>query len=365
MHPVPPQSWTAVGAMSGTSMDGLDLACCRFTLAEGRWRFECLAAGTLPFPPYWADLLPRLYHAGAMEYAEAHAGFGRWLGQSMAEFIRRHGLQPDVAAAHGQTIFHQPARGFTAQLGDGEAAAAFLPCPLVMNFRSKDVALGGQGAPLVPLGERELFTEYQLFLNLGGISNLSVQGRGFDLTPCNLALNHWYRQAHPDAPQAYDPDGALAASGRPVPALLAALDALDFYDAPPPKSLGWEWVEQVFNPCVARFAAEIPAADLLHSLCLHIAGQIAAGFRQAGAPPGALLVTGGGRHHRFLLRCLAEALAPMQIRIAEAPALWVDFKEAIIFAFLGLRALLRQPTTLAAVTGAPHDVAGGSVHWPG
>lgn len=360
---MPANRWTGIGAMSGTSMDGLDLTCCTFERTEDRYVFSIDAAESLPLEGGWRDQFMRLYQADAETYAHIHVAWGAWLGQQMAAFIRRNDLTPDFAAMHGQTIFHQPERGFTSQIGDGEAAAAFLPCPLVSNFRVKDVVLGGQGAPLVPLGEKFLFPDRRLFLNLGGFSNLSFGGSAFDVAPCNIVLNALYRRHQPADPLGYDDRGALAASGQPLPELLAALGSLPFYAQSPPKSLGWEWVEQQCMPVLERFDA--PLADLLHTVVLHIAHEIAAGLSLTGARNEPILVTGGGRHHHFLMEQIARACAPLGIAPDDtAPDAWTDYKEAIIFAFLGLRCIEGETTTLASVTGALQDAVTGAIHLP-
>lgn len=353
--------FTAIGLMTGTSLDGLDIACCQFSPTENRVTWEFLASEVVPMPPHWQNRLRALPGASAEAYALAHVEFAHWLGRETQDFILRHGLTPDLVAAHGQTIFHQPDRRFTAQIGDGETLSSYFQCPVVTNFRAKDVALGGQGAPLVPLGERMLFPDVRLFLNLGGICNLTLGPAAFDVAPCNLALNHLYTRFFPSGP-GYDPDGEVAASGKANPQLLAALDALPYYAAPFPKSLGWEWVEGVFLPVFE--GSTLPPEDQLATCATHIAGQIARAVEQLGARNESILITGGGQRHLYMQALIAKALQPLGIAPAADAGDWVDFKEAIIFAYLGLRLLSGQSTSLASVTGAPFDVVGGSIHLP-
>jgi anhydro-N-acetylmuramic acid kinase len=357
-------SWTGLGSMSGTSMDGLDMALCRFCRTEaGGWAFELLAARTEPFPPGMRERWTALYNGSALDLALAHADYGRWMGLTIRDFLDEAGSIPDFAAIHGQTIFHQPERGMTFQLGDGEVAAAFLPCPLVSNFRSRDIALGGQGAPLIPMAEQHLFPG-RLFLNLGGFSNLSYGGLAFDVAPCNIVLDHLFRAHFADQGQAYDEGGEKAAQGSLLPGLLADLDALPFYHQAPPRSLGWEWVEAEVLPRLQRAGAR--PQDLLHTWVVHHARQVAAAAQLLGAQGETLLATGGGRHNAFLMSELEKALAPLDIRIdGSTPAEWVDFKEAIGFAFLGLLRLLGQPTILPAVTGASRAASTGVLHLAG
>jgi len=345
-------------------MDGLDLVCCTFTWEGDQYQFTLDQAESIPFDPRWKGRLLYLEEQSGEIFAKTHVYLGHYFGEAIRGFIDRHSLKPDFVAIHGQTIFHQPDRNFTAQIGDGETVASYLPCPLVSNFRNKDLALGGQGAPLITLGEQHLFPDYRLFLNLGGFSNLTYGATAFDISPCNIVLNHVYRhQVDGKEGQDFDRDGALAASGRLAPELLSALNALSYYHKPPPKSLGWEWVQGEVLPILDDWTGT--TADLLHTFSVHAARQIGAAVRQVGARDEPMLVTGGGRYHRFLMSQIAAELAPEGIRIVEdVPEGWVDFKEAIVFAFLGLRTLQGRPTTLASVTGAKHDVVTGSIHLP-
>ena len=357
------RSYLGIGLMSGTSMDGLDIACCRFEENEDHYGFELVASQQVDFPEIWKSRLLNLPAQTAEVYAKTHVYFGHWLGQTVREFIHQHQLKPDFVAAHGQTIFHQPEKNFTAQIGDGETLASYLECPIVSNFRNKDVALGGQGAPLVPLGEKYLFPHQRLFLNLGGFSNLTYETLAFDISPCNIVLNALAGRIDHDPPLAYDPEGAIAASGTSDTALLRALNQLPYFQKKPPKSLGWEWVEAQVLPLLA--ATDRPVADLLHTYCLHIAAQIGIAADHVTASGQEILITGGGRHNRFLMQQIAQQLAARNIGIdTQATPSLIDYKEAIIFAFLGLRVLTGKTTALHTVTGAPFDNLSGAVHLP-
>ncbi len=349
-----------VGVMTGTSLDGIDLVCCEFTVAEDGYRFAIEAAETVALDEVWRNRIRHLPTQSAEVFAKTNIYLGHYLGEAIATFLQGLSKAPDFVASHGQTIFHQPHKSFTVQIGDGETIASYLPCPLLSNFRNKDVALGGEGAPLVPLGERYLFPSHELFLNLGGICNLTWKDQAFDITACNLILNHVYRQAFGGE---YDPEGMVAAGGCYLPELAEALRGLAYYQVPPPKSLGWEWMEQSMIPLLEQVQATPP--DLLHTLCRHIAEQIAAEIAPLGTEPQSIMVTGGGRRHGFLLRCIEEALAPLGLQLDQhIDQQWIEFKEAIIFAFLGLRVLEGKSSTLASVTGARHDVVAGSIHLP-
>lgn len=349
--------------MTGTSMDGLDLVCCQYTVEGERYNFQVEQAAHVPFDRRWRSRLSHLHTQSAETFAKTHVYFGHWLGQQIRAFVDAHGLAPDFVAVHGQTIFHQPEKTFTFQLGDGETIAAYLDWPLVSNFRNKDVALQGEGAPLIVLGEQSLFADYQLFLNLGGICNLTYRERAFDVCPCNGVLNEVFKAAFAEGDEGYDRDGLRAAEGYLDEDLLAALDDLPYYRRRPPKSLGREWADAYVMPLLRRTPR--PVEDLLHTFCVHIARQIAYATEKIGARDQGMLITGGGRHHHFLLEQIRQHLAPLGVEVPDPEDIaWVDYKEAIVFGFLGLRTLLGLPTTLARTTGARHDVVTGSIHLP-
>jgi len=357
-------SYHGIGTMSGTSMDGLDIAFVRFEVEEDHYEWELLETAEVPFEDKWRARLMYLAEQSAETYARTHVYLGHWFGEKIKEFIDQQQIRPDFVAVHGQTIFHQPERNFTAQIGDGETIAAYLDCPLVTNFRNKDVALGGQGAPLVPLGEKYLFEGHSLFLNLGGISNLSFGETAFDICPCNGILNYCFEKAFPESEESFDRGGELAAKGKVILSLKRALDELPYYQQLPPKSLGWEWVEENFLPLLARAGDSAPE-DLLCTLIEHIAFQVSQALKKVGATQVKMMVTGGGRHHLFLMERIKAHLEEVKVEVSEDfPESWIDYKEAIVFAFLGLRVMRGQPSSLASVTGAKRDVLGGSIHLP-
>ncbi len=352
--------YKGIGLMSGTSLDGIDLAYCEFSEKEGNWRFELLAAETIAYDEQWYARLACLDEQDGLAYAKTNVYLGHHFGKTLKEFITRNELKPDFVASHGHTIFHQPEKNFTAQIGDGETIVAYLPCPLITNFRNKDVAMGGQGAPLVPFGEKFLFPDQKLFLNLGGISNLSFEGKAFDVSPCNMALNWLCSTLAPPLP--YDFNGELAQSGKMDYDLYAALEALPFYEKSGPKSLGMEWFNANVLPLISNDA--IPVANRLRTFCLHIVSRLTVAFREIGAQNQKLVVSGGGAHNTFLMEELQKSIAPMGIEFEHLNKDVIDFKEAIIFAFLGLQTVLGRPNILASVTGSKMDISGGSIHLP-
>lgn len=355
------KAYTGIGLMSGTSLDGIDLACCTFRETGGKWAFDVEIAETIPFDAKWLGRLSGITEQSGEIFAKTQVYFGHYLGQIVADFIQRHQLKPDFVASHGQTIYHQPHKNFTCQIGDGETMVTYLDCPLVTNFRNKDVAMKGQGAPLVPFGEQHLFPDHQLFLNLGGFANITANGRAWDIAGCNLVLN-WLAAQH-DSTLSYDPEGTIARSGTTNPFLLDRLNRLDYYQQAPPKSLGTEWLYHTVFPLLDN--DQISVEDRANSYVKHLAHQIYQGLKDTGITRQPLLITGGGALNQYLMEILTNELAPLEIHPDHSISdEIVHFKEAIIFAFLGLNTLLGRPNTLSRVTGARTNVCAGSIHLP-
>jgi len=340
--------YRVIGLMSGTSLDGLDIAACRFGLDDGKWEYEILKAVTIPYTHDWSDMLSGLPHATALEFVSADHAYGHLLGKLSREFIQKHSLAVDFIASHGHTIFHRPDQGFTAQIGNGAAIRAEAGLPVICDFRSGDVADGGQGAPLVPAGDRLLFPTYDYCLNLGGFANISFELAGsrmaFDICPVNIVLNLLAQREG----QAYDRDGSIAASGRVDESLLESLDRLPFYSQAGPRSLGREWVDSNVLPRLD--AAGLSTADLLATFSMHAARQIAL---QTGCDNNKnILVTGGGAHNSHLISLIRSLVSP---GVVIPDQLTVNYKEALIFAFLGVLRWRNEINCLKTVTGAQHD----------
>ena len=341
-----------VGLMSGTSLDGLDLCCVSFDY-DGTWHYRIIKAESVDYPAELRDKLASAQTMTAQEYARLHSDYGLYLGEQVRDFLQRNQLKVDIIASHGQTIFHQPSVRFTAQIGSGAGIAAMTGIDTVCDFRTTDVALGGQGAPLVPIGDAILFGQYDACLNLGGFSNISYaegdKRLAYDISPVNYVLNHYAGKRG----LAFDRDGALARSGRIDATLLEQLNALPFYTQNGPKSLGREWVEAEVYPLIE--ARSLSVEDVLATFVEHIALQIARHVRH-----GQVLVTGGGARNVFLIERM-QANAP-QVRYVIPDALTIDFKEALIFALLGALYVADRPNCLATVTGAAHDNIGGCLY---
>ncbi|MGV9011890.1 MAG: anhydro-N-acetylmuramic acid kinase [Flavobacteriales bacterium] len=343
-----------VGVMSGSSLDGIDLALCSFKAEDGHWAFTLEKAATVPYSTALRDRLLHATQASAVELTRLHRDIGTAIGNACDDLLQ--GSSADAIASHGHTLFHQPDEGLTFQAGSGAHIAAITGLPTVCDFRTMDVALGGQGAPLVPLGEQVLFPGQKAFLNLGGIANIALHGGekpiGYDVCPCNQVLDGLAQEAG----SAFDTNGDLARTGTVDTALLARLDALPFYTSPPPRSLGREWFEDNIKPLLA---ATIPLADRMRTGVEHIAGLVAKELDASGAET--VLVTGGGAHNGFLV----ERIAALSTVRPELPSKeLIDYKEAVIFAVLGLLRLRGEHNTLASVTGAARGSIGGAVYLP-
>ncbi len=242
-------SYRGIGLMSGTSLDGLDICYVEFTgdVETDVWGYRIQKATTLPYSEDWRARLREATTLSGVDLIRLHFDYGHFIGQSIKNFIQKEDLKVDFVASHGHTVFHQPERSFTFQLGDGETTSTYLPCPFVCNFRAKDLALGGQGAPLVPSGEKFLFNQTDLCINLGGIANIGKKGEmGYDICPCNIVLNRLAKQF--DDQREFDKDGELATRGVVKDDLLEKLEDLEYYKEPPPKSLGTEWISQEILP---------------------------------------------------------------------------------------------------------------------
>jgi anhydro-N-acetylmuramic acid kinase len=357
MHSAANKSFLVTGIMSGTSLDGLDLAACCFHQKNGCWEYGIEHVRTYAYTDFWKTRLASLREANAIELAKAHFEYGKLLAEFVNHFHDETNFKPDLIASHGHTIFHNPDNGFTMQIGSGAVLASLSGKPVVCDFRSSDIGLGGQGAPLVPIGDELLFSQYDACLNLGGFSNISLKYRNqriaFDICPVNTVLNMLAgKMGLP-----FDAEGNLAANGNIHPEILAKLNKLSFYSRTAPKSLGIEWVYDEVLPILNSF--EISAQDLLRTFTEHIAIQISNTTARYGIHN--LLVTGGGAYNTFLLKRITK-LSTSTLMIPDKET--IEFKEAIIFAFLGLLRWLEQPNCLATATGASANAIGGAVYLP-
>jgi anhydro-N-acetylmuramic acid kinase len=347
-------TYLVVGLMSGTSLDGLDVAACQFDHDNGIWQYKIIQAETIEYSDTMLIRLKNAAGLSGLELAQLNVDLGILHGNWVKEFLIKHKFDADFISSHGHTIFHQPEKSLTLQIGSAPHIAAATGLAVVSDFRTTDVAIGGQGAPLVPIGDAMLFSEYDFCLNLGGIANISIKGypiKAFDISPCNMALNLIANLLG----KPYDNGGEIALSGKVHAPLLEELNSLGFYKNSGPKSLGREFFEHEFLPLLNNH--KLSAPDLLRTITEHIAFQIATVIEKIDSKK--MLVTGDGAFNTFLIERI-KSLSNVDVDIPHSSI--IQFKEALIFAFLGVLRLRAQPNALASVTGAPYDSVGGSVY---
>lgn len=342
--------------MSGTSLDGLDICFCELVHDGETWAYQINQATTIPYEEEWKSALKKAPELTGEQLSSLDNAYGVYCGQQVKRFMLVNGIYPEMIASHGHTVFHRPDLGYTLQIGKGSAIAGITGIMTICDFRSQDVTLGGQGAPLVPVGDRLLFGNYDLCLNIGGFSNISYDAGGhriaYDISPANIVLNELAAlEGRP-----YDAGGELAAGGRLIPGLLEDLNHLDYYRQSPPKSLGREWVNAFTDPVLDNYKHE-PVRDLLRTFTGHIAYQIGRVIQNSGKRN--VLVTGGGALNTFLIRSIREQCSA-DVVVADERLL--QYKEALIFALLGVLRIRGEVNCLASVTGALHDHCSGCIY---
>ncbi|MEO9076604.1 MAG: anhydro-N-acetylmuramic acid kinase [Gelidibacter sp.] len=349
--------YNVIGVMSGTSLDGIDLAHCTFTQGDS-WEFEILEAETFPYPSFWVDKLKNLVAFSRAELLLLDEDYTGFIGDAIRRFIKKHELTNlDAVCSHGHTALHQPHNALTYQIGNLPKLATLLNETVVCDFRVEDVALDGQGAPLVPIGDRLLFGEYDYCLNLGGFANISTEINGqriaYDICPVNIVLNHYVATLGFD----YDDGGNIAASGVVDEVLLKQLNELGYYKLGYPKSLGLEWVKSDIFPLIDSF--QLNTKDILRTFAEHCAIQISNEINSQSDV--SVLTTGGGTFNTFLMARLSDKTQNV-IVIPENSI--IENKEALIFAFLGVLKLRNEINCLSSVTGALKDHSSGKIYYP-
>jgi anhydro-N-acetylmuramic acid kinase len=351
-------TYNVIGLMSGTSLDGLDIAYCRFTKNDEKWSYKILAANTIPYTSNLRKRLASASSSSGLELALLDVKLGDYFGKQVVKFIKENNLKkPDFISSHGHTIFHQPSKGLTLQIASGAHIAAESNIPVVCNFRILDVAMKGQGAPLVPFGDEILFNQYEYCLNLGGFANVSLKKNkkriAFDICPVNIVLNDLASRLG----KKFDKNGSLARKGKLNEEILEQLNKLDFYQKTSPKSLGKEWVEKYVFPILNK--PNVDVSDLLSTYVEHIAIQIANSITTKANEK--ILVTGGGAYNTYLIERI-QYYTKAQIIIPDSKL--VEYKEALIFAFLGLMRWAGKINILKTVTGAKKDLCSGTIYLP-
>lgn len=348
------ESYHIIGVMSGTSLDGIDLAEINFTKNK-TWQFQILKATTTPYSEKWLSKLKNLTQKAIKDLQQIDVDYTNYLAEVITTFIKKNNIKNiDAVCSHGHTALHQPEQKLTYQIGNLPELAKKINQNVVCDFREQDVKLGGQGAPLVPIGDQLLFSDYDYCINLGGFANVSTkinnQRIAFDICPVNIVLNKYVQQLGFD----YDDKGHLASEGKINQQLLKQLNALDFYKKLYPKSLGLEWVEQQIFPLIDQY--DLTIKDVLRTMVEHVAQQIAKITSQK--VNASVLLTGGGTYNDFLVERI-KALTNNKIVIPSKEI--IEFKEALIFGFLGVLKLREENNCLASVTGANKDHSSGNI----
>ncbi|MBL0309477.1 MAG: anhydro-N-acetylmuramic acid kinase [Bacteroidetes bacterium] len=357
-----------IGLMSGSSLDGLDIAYCEFHQEDGNWNFKILKTDVIVYPDEWIQEIKHLPVASAKTLWQTHAGLGNYFGEQVNVFIKKYALKGkvDFVASHGHTIFHFPEKRFTTQIGDGAAIAARTNLPVVCDFRSADIADGGQGTPIVPIGDLLLFKNYPFCLNIGGIANMSCKVNdsivAFDVCSANQVMNSLANRLGKD----FDENGQAAASGNLNEALLERLNGLEYYKQAYPKSLDNSFSREMIFPLIEDF--DISTEDKLNTFSEHVAQQVAAHValiarkeKAKFGKAGKILATGGGAFNKFLIERIRD-VSKMEVEVPNDEL--VKYKEALVIAFMGALRMRYQNNILKSVTGATKDSMGGGVYRP-
>ncbi len=349
------RSLNIIGIMSGSSMDGLDVAYCQFQkLSNGKIKFKLIQSHTFSYSKTILDLLINMRTMSAKDYFEADAIYGKWIGNKLKQWMTRCKLTPDAIAIHGHTVFHEPKKGFSVQSGNAQQIAAICGCDVIDNFRNLDIAYGGQGAPLVPIGDKLLFANYDACINIGGIANIYTHHseQAYDICIANMGLNYFANQLN----HKFDKDGLLAKKGTIHKELLRHLNSLSFIKQKPPKSLNREYFETKYLPII--LSIKDSSHNYLRTFTEHIAINIAKAIQNKNINN--VLITGGGAFNKFLITRIKE-LSQKTIIVPEKNI--VCFKEAIIFALIGYLSLIGSENTIAKSTGASKNICTGNHTW--
>ena len=347
------KNYRVLGLMSGTSLDGLDIAYCNFLKNNKEWEFELISFDFIEYTNTWKKKLADLFY-DVMSLEKVELEYSEFLSNSVNNFIKKNNVIVDYISSHGHTIFHDPEKGITKQIGNGDIIFERTKIPVIYNFREQDVKLGGQGAPLVPYGDLLLFGEYDSCLNLGGFSNISFSQNNiisaFDICPLNIVLN--YLSKKKDLP--FDKGGMHASKGKINLNLLRKLNSIEYYEKNPPKSLAKEWLDDCFMSIINK--QELLIDDLLRTCVEHFSIQISKVFLEFKIKDS--LVTGGGVFNEFLISQIEQK---SKTKLIIPPKKIIMYKEAIIFAFLGLLRVRNEINCLSEITGSSKNHSSGDI----
>lgn len=343
------KKYHVIGVMSGTSLDGIDIVKCVFQ-KKNTWRFKIERTETMKYTKEWSKKLRTLHMKNSKKIKAVNIEYGELLAKKIIRFIKKYSLQVNLIASHGHTIFHQPENRITLQIGCGKTIARRTKIKTITNFRNSDIMLGGQGAPLVPIGDLFLFSKYKYCLNLGGFANVSIKKNkqlfAYDICPANFVLNYLSNKLALE----FDYNGEIARKGILDTTIFNKLNQLTFYRESPPKSLSREWVEKEIFPLIQKNTSII---NWMHTFVEHIALQIGNILKDKTT-----LVTGGGALNNYLIKRIQHYSNSKLIFPEETI---INFKEAIIFGFLGVLKIRNEINCLSEVTGASKDSSGGEV----
>lgn len=354
------KTYCCVGLMSGTSLDGLDMALCLLHLhSSDKWTYEFLKTKTQPYTDKWRTRLQQAPVLDGFNLQILHREYGSWIAQHIVEFLSGEGYQPDFIASHGHTVFHQPEKKLNLQVGDGAVIAAKTGITTISDFRSLDICLNGQGAPLVPIGDMLLFKDYVACVNLGGFSNVSSQVDGerkaWDISPLNFVINRLMNKLGLEM----DRDGDFGRQGKIIDKLITELNNLNYYSLKAPKSLGQEWVENEFIPLL-RLYNTCSLEDVVRTCYEHFANVMANDLNQLAI--GRILFTGGGVYNKFFMELIRQKVKG-EVIIPDKQL--IEYKEALVFALLGALRIGNKINCLASVTGADKNSSSGSIYVAG
>ena len=349
--------YKVIGVMSGTSLDGLDLAYIEFSF-DNSWSFKIIKAETIGYSNKWYEILKNLVLNSFDELEKIDKDYTIYLASTINDFIKKNKIvELDAVCSHGHTALHQPSKKLTYQIGNLSELSKLIEKKVICDFRVQDVELGGQGAPLVPIGDKLLFSKYDYCINLGGFANISTTINSariaYDICPLNIVLNHYAIKFGHN----FDENGKIAATGNINSQLLKALNQLEFYKSSPPKSLGLEWVNKTIFPLIGFYQLSIK--DVLRTFVEHSAFQIALEINKT--KNASALITGGGVYNLFLMDRIKQ-LTYNSIIVPSKKL--IEYKEALIFGLLGVLKLRGENNCLSSVTGAKRDHSSGKTYNP-
>jgi len=348
------QTYNVLGVMSGTSLDGVDLCFSNFSYKNGSWNFLIKIARTVKYEKNWIKKLTNAHKLSDANLNELDLDYTSYLSEIILHFISENQIKNiDFISSHGHTVFHEPSKRITYQIGNRVELNKYTKIPVVCDFRIQDVRLGGQGAPLVPVGDLLLFKNYTHCINLGGFSNISIKSKNniiaYDICPVNIVLNKYSRLIGLN----FDNEGKISESGNINNKLLKSLNTISFYNLTHPKTLGLEWVESKIFPLIDSY--NISIKDTLRTFVEHIAIQISNNLKYHNPK---ILVTGGGVKNKFLMKRI-KILSNKNLEIISENI--IDYKEALIFGFLGVLKIRNENNCLKSVTGAIRDHSSGII----